>query len=87
MRTRISRAGERVRPDTDVPDRPPCGGQDRNDPGHRTDLDPDGEAAFREYVTARGATLLRVALLLTSTADPGPHGGYATQSNRARTTT
>jgi hypothetical protein len=24
---------------------------------------------------------------LTSTADPGPHGGYATQSNRARTTT
>jgi RNA polymerase sigma-70 factor (sigma-E family) len=65
MRTRIGRAGERVRPDTDVPDGPPCGGQDRNEPGHRTDLDPDGEAAFREYVTARGATLLRIALLLT----------------------
>ena len=71
MRTRTGCAGERDRPDTDVPDRLPRGGQDRNDPGRRADLDPDGEAAFGEYVTARGAPLLRIAVLLTGNRADG----------------
>lgn len=59
MRTRTGRAGERVRPEGDGPPRA------RRDQVDGNDDDPDEEAAFREYVTARGAALLRIALLLT----------------------
>ena len=64
MRTRTGRAGERLRPESDDPDGAPQrdSGQDDLGPG---DLGPDGESAFREYVTVRGAALLRIALLLT----------------------
>ena len=59
MRTRTGRAGERVRPEGDHPLRV------RRDDVGGNDGDQDDEAAFREYVTARGAALLRIALLLT----------------------
>ena len=59
MRTRTGRAGEWLRPESDDPD-----GAPQEDSG-QDDLGPDGECAFREYVTARGAALLRIALLLT----------------------
>ena len=65
MRTRTGRAGERVCPESDDPD-----GASHEETG-QDDLGRDGDAAlrdgdaFREYVTARGAALLRIALLLT----------------------
>ena len=59
MRTRTGRAGERVRPEGDHALR-----VWRDDVGGNGG-DQDDEAAFREYVTARGAALLRIALLLT----------------------
>ena len=59
MRTRTGRAGERVRPEGDHPLRV------RRDGVRGNGGDEDDEVAFREYVTARGAALLRIALLLT----------------------
>ena len=59
MRTRTGRAGERVRPEGDDPLRGRRDGVDGNDG------DQDDEAAFCDYVTARGPALLRIALLLT----------------------
>jgi RNA polymerase sigma-70 factor (sigma-E family) len=65
MRTRTPRAAGHGRPDNDD-----LSGAPQNDSGHgdlgHADRGQDGEAAFGEYVTARGAGLLRMALLLTS---------------------
>jgi len=67
MRTRTCRADERLHPDRDDPGGGPQDvgqGMGQDDLGQE-DVGRDGESAFREYVTARGAALLRIALLLT----------------------
>jgi RNA polymerase sigma-70 factor (sigma-E family) len=63
MRTRTPRAAGPGRPDDEL------SGTPQKDSGHgdlgHADRGQDGEAAFRDYVTARGAGLLRMALPLT----------------------
>jgi RNA polymerase sigma-70 factor (sigma-E family) len=64
MTIRTDRAERRVRPDHDDLSGAPQQDSGHSDLGH-ADRGQDGEAAFREYVTAHGAALLRIALLLT----------------------
>jgi len=64
MRTRTPRAAEGGRLDDDDRSGAPQKDSGHSDLGH-ADRGQDGEAAFREYVIARGAGLLRMALLLT----------------------
>jgi RNA polymerase sigma-70 factor (sigma-E family) len=59
MTTRTGRAGERARPDADDPLWVLPGNADGGDG------DLGGEGTFGDYVAARGAVLLRIALVLT----------------------